>query len=201
MRNSLLFIFLLSSQTLFSQFKVDSAIKKEYLKILERLPQAFKDEIVTEYKDGLGLLYEEKADTLNKKDIVRDFNSIKIYDIDPTTGVADTTEVTPTQQPQISKNQPFPLSCRCSFKNDTLTINSGVYFFSGFTIITKLHQRKVMVLYTEVESERKVLRRTLKEQKANKITIPAKINYLTFDRSPSNNINELFGQLSMIQLE
>jgi len=197
MRQSLTFILLLSSQALLSQYKVDSTIKKEYLKILGKLSQKFKNEIATEYKGGLSLLYEEKTDTLNKKDVEQDFKSIKIYDIDPTTGKADTTKATLTEQEQISKNQPFPLSCSCSFKNDTLTVISGIYLFSGFTIVTKLHQDNIKALYSEVESEEKVLKRTLKEEKANKITIPAKVNFLTLDRRPRSNIHELFGQISI----
>ena len=198
MRQSLTFILLLSSQTLLSQYKVDSTIKKEYFKILRKLPQEFKNEIATEYMGGLGLLYQEKTDTLNKKDVEQDFKSIKIYDIDPTTGEADTTKATLTEQEQISKNQPFPLSCSCSIKNDTLTIISGIYLFSGFTIVTKLYQGNVKAFYSEIESEDRVLQRTLKEEKANKITIPAKVNFLTLDRVPRSNIHELFGQISII---
>jgi hypothetical protein len=145
----------------------------------------------------LSFLYDQKTDILNKKDFKQDFNSIKIYDIDPITGKADSTKTTPNEQEQISKNQPFPLSCNCSFKNDTLTIISGIYLFSGFTIITKLHRDKVKALYSEVESEEKVLQRTLKEEKLNEITIPATVNFLTLDRRPNGNTKEVFGQISI----
>ncbi len=197
MKQSLIFILLFSSQTLFGQYKIDSTVKKAYFEILKKLPQEFKNDIETEYKVGLSLLYDERTDTLNKKDFNQDFNSIKIYDIDETTGRADSTKTILTEQEQISKNRPFPLSCNCSFKNDTLIIVSGIYLFSGFTIVAKLYRNKVKALYSEVESEEKALQRTLKEKKANEITIPATANFLTLHRRPNGNIKELFGQISI----
>src|SRR4029077_2849921 len=101
------------------------------------------DEIATEFKGGLSLLYDAKTDTLNKNDLKTEVNSVRIYDIDPITGKVDSTNTSITEQGQISKNPPFPLSCKCSFKNDSLTITAGIYLFSGFAIITKLYQDKV----------------------------------------------------------
>ena len=143
------------------------------------------------------MLYEAKTDTLNRKDFRPDLNSVKIQDIDPITGKVDSTKINLTEREHISRNEPFPLSCNCSFKNDTLTITSGIYLFSGFAIITKLHQDKVDALYFEGESEGKVLQRALTEEKANEITIPATINFLTLNRKPTNNNKELFGHVSV----
>jgi hypothetical protein len=197
MRQSLILVFLFSSEAVFSQYRVDSTVKKEYLKLFEKFPKEFKDVIATEYEGGFGLLYEAKTDTLNKKDLRPDLNSVKIHNLDPITGEVDTTKTNSTEQEQISKNEPFPLSCNCSFKNDTLTITSGIYLFSGFAIITKVYQDKVKGLYFEGESESKVLQRALTEEKANEITIPATINFFTLDRKPTKNIKELFGQVSI----
>ena len=153
--------------------------------------------MASEFEGGWGLLYEAKTDALNKEDFKPNLNSIKIHNLDPITGEVDTTKTTSTEQEQISKNEPFPLSCNCSFKNDTLTITSGIYLFSGFAIITKVYQDKVNAFYFEVESEDKVLQRDLSEEKANEITIPATINFFTLDRKPTKNIKELFGRVSI----
>src|SRR6185295_4954273 len=92
MQRILLILFLMSSQLAFTQYKVDSTIKKEYLKVLENLDPKFKDEINGEYKKGLSLLYDEKTDTFNKKDMAKELNSIKLEPIDPITGEVDTSE-------------------------------------------------------------------------------------------------------------
>lgn len=198
MRQSFILILLFLSQPLFSQYKIDSTVKIPYLKVLEKLPAEFKNEIATEYEGGLSFLYSDKTDTLNKKDFRGNFNAIKIYDIDSETGKADSTESAPNEKGQISKNQPFPLSCSCSLRNDTLTIISGYYLFSGFRLTTTLYKKTVNALYTEVESEGRVLQRTLKEKKANEITIPATVSFITLNRMPYNNIKELFGQISVV---
>ncbi len=198
MKHSLLFIFVLSSQLVFSQYKINSSVKKEYFKVFENLDQKFKDETNGEFKEGLSLLYQEKTDTLNKKDKIKDFNSIKIESIDPETGQIDTTETSLSAEKMISKNNPYPLNCRCLFKRDTLIISSSIYLFSGYNVIAKVYKNNVRATYTEVESEMKSLKRTLKEEKRFEITIPAKVNFFTLDRSPTRNISELFGHIGIL---
>jgi len=195
---NLLFIFLLSSQLVLPQYKVDSSIKKDYFKIHENLKQEFKDEIIKEFKEGLSLVYQVKTDTLNKQDKIKDFNSIKLEPINSETGQIDTTETTLTDEERISKNDPYPLNCSCSFKKDTLIISSSIYLFSGFAVTAKVYKNNVRVTYSEVESEVKSLKRTLKEAKRFEITIPAKVNFLTMDRIPTRNMPELFGHIGIL---
>jgi hypothetical protein len=197
MRKLLLFIFPLLSQAILAQYKVDSTLKKEYLKLFERFQGKMKRETDNEFQKGLGILYKEKTDTLNKNDLEQGDHSIEIYDINSETGKVDSLAKSPTEEEMVSENQPFPLSCSCIFKNDTLIITSSIYLFSGFAVTTKLYHGKAKAFYTEVESEGKVFRRTLNEEKVNAIKIPAVINVLTLDRYLRNDINELYGNIAV----
>ncbi|TMI73483.1 MAG: hypothetical protein E6H09_06950 [Bacteroidetes bacterium] len=70
--------------------------------------------MASEFEGGWGLLYEAKTDALNKEDFKPNLNSIKIHNLDPITGEVDSTKTNSTEQEQISKTTPFPLSCRCA---------------------------------------------------------------------------------------
>lgn len=197
MRHLIIFILLFPPLKPFCQYKVDTSVKKEYLKILENLPQKFKDKTITEYKGGLSLLYSKRTDTINKEDFRQLFDSSKSYDIVPIRANADPIRTTPIDQELISRNQPFPMSCNCSLRDDSLTITSGIYLFSNFTITIKLYMNMTQAFFSEIDSEKISLRRTLKEQKTNHITIPAKVIFLNLDRVPHRNTKVLFGHTSI----
>lgn len=196
MKHLFLVILILSSKTLFSQYRIEPKVRKDYFNILGKLPLEFKNEVVIRYREGIGLLYFNKTDTLNKEDFIEDFNSIKIYDIDPITGKTDTTTTVSTET-VISENQPLPLLCNCIYTNDTLIINTGIFLFSGFTAIIKIYNNKVKALYSVIESEGKDLQITLNEPRVNEIRIPTKVNFLMLDRKPNQNVIEYFGKASL----
>ena len=60
-----------------------------------------------------------------------------------------------------------------------------------------MNNDKVVAFYTEVESQKESLQRTLDEIKTKEITIPATVNSLTVNKRPNYHLTELFGKLSI----
>jgi len=196
MRQSLFYIFFLLSQAIFAQYKIDSTVKTNFLRIFEKLPKESVEEFGPASQNGLALLIRDKIDTINKEDLSTD-ELITIHDINHESGEVDSAISWPSNKEIINENFPYPLSCSCAFMDDTLEITSSIYLFSGFSVTIKLHQSKAKSFYTEVESEGKVFRRTLKEEKVSSLTIPALINLLTLDRPIRNDVTEFYGKIAI----
>jgi hypothetical protein len=197
MRQILIFLLFFSSQTVLSQYRVDSTVNKNFLKTLHTFPEELRDEIIKQNPAGLALIYEVKVDTLNKKDLKYQHISIKESTIDKVTGDIDSTNSFSPEKEEVSKNQPEPFSCNCLIRNDTLIITSGTFLFPGYSIIAKFYNNKVAAAFSEINSEGKFLQRKLKEEKKDELIVPAKVNFFSFDKIPTNNTKELFGQIAI----
>ena len=190
-------LFLILSGPIFSQYRIDSTVKNEYRNAFQRLTSYSDDEIKTEFPRGLAILYTEITDTLNKEDIIPGLYDIKLDAPIDSNQINNVSGANPTTPEDDAKKEPFLLSCACSFKNNTLSITSGYYLFSGFTIAVRLRNNSAKVLYSEVESDRKVLQTKLTEEKSHGITIPAEITLLVLDRSPTKYHSELYGKMGI----
>jgi hypothetical protein len=197
MKQSLLFIFIFFCKFSFGQYNVDTAIKAEYQRMFEKLSEEIKKDKDTHFKNGLGILFGIKTDTLNKQDHEPVDTSLKIFSINQEMGEQEALITNPSEEETISVERPEWLSCGCRFKGDTLEIVSGVSLFSGFAVITRLTGNKAAALYTEHESEGKVFRTKLTNKKVSEFTIPATINSLSIDTKPIKGVKELYGKMSV----
>ncbi|WP_121357763.1 hypothetical protein [Flavisolibacter nicotianae] len=198
MKQSLLLIFVFLFQSSFGQYKVDTALRGEYRRMFERLPEKVKEVEKSQFENGLGILFNIKTDTLNKADHEPVNTSLKIFSIDEKTGEKEPMIAAPGEEETITEAQPTWLGCGCRLKGDTFEVASGVSLFSGFAVITSLHKDKAKAVYSEFETEGKAFRTKLSNKRVSEFTVPATINSLTIDRKPEKGINEIYGKIAVV---
>ncbi|MBV9962380.1 MAG: hypothetical protein JO072_09045 [Parafilimonas sp.] len=106
--------------------------------MLERLPETMKadiSDISSDFKNGLGILFTIKTDTLNKDELRPVDTSIKVYDINPITGKQEPIKTSRSEEELISIDQPVLLPFGNKYDGDTLKIACGISLFSGFAVI------------------------------------------------------------------
>ena len=195
MKHLLFLLFLFSFELSFSQLKVDTAVRTEYWKLFNRLPEDIKND-KTEFKNGLGILISMRTDTLNKKDHEPVDTSLKIFSVTGENG--EPLNISPTEEETINSAEPQWLGCGCRYKGDTLEIAVGLGVFSSFEITTRLMKGKAVVQYSEYESEGKVFKTKLTKQNVSQFTIPATITYFFIDSKPRKELSEIYGKIGVI---
>ncbi len=92
-----------------AQYKVDTTIKRTYLRLFEKLPEEVKDKDALEMfagKPQLGILTYINTDTLNKKDRNvkgAEIMDVVLFDYDPETGESKPNETAPPEEDGILK--------------------------------------------------------------------------------------------------